>query len=48
LLSSVSGRTSGTFGTLFFGGGGASVAGMLDVRTTGSARQKNKLFLRQL
>jgi len=33
------GRVSGTFGTVFFGGSGASVVGMLDVRCTGSRQQ---------
>jgi len=36
------GRVSGTFGTVFFGGGGASVVGMLDVRCTGSTQQLDR------
>jgi len=37
------GRVSGTFGTVFFGGGGASTDGMLEVRTNGSAKPKTYL-----
>jgi len=37
---------SGTLGALFFGGGGASVEGILDVRTAGSALQNDGHTLR--
>jgi len=34
------GRASGTFAAAFFGGGGASVTGMLETRSTGSTQVK--------
>jgi len=39
------GRESGTFAGVFFGGGGASDIGTLEVRSTGSAEHKDWLLL---